>query len=149
LLVAVGLLFFAVATPGHWEWLIGAWVFWIAYAGLSVCLPNLMLKIAPPHANASYVAAYYAVTGLCLASNTILGGALLDCCWTWTFPIGGSHYLSFYAYIFIGGWLVRSLGALLLLWVIEPATRSHNRPCWARGPCEFPKRQNTTRGRRK
>ena len=46
LLVAAGMLFFAVATPEHWEWIIGAWVLWIAYAGLNLCLPNLMLKLA-------------------------------------------------------------------------------------------------------
>jgi len=39
LLVAAGLLFFALATPQHWAWLIGAWVLWVAYAGLNVCLP--------------------------------------------------------------------------------------------------------------
>ena len=65
-------------------WLIGAWVLWIAYAGLNVCLPNLMLKLAPPQANASYVAAFHAVTGLCYAANTILGGVLVDHYKTWT-----------------------------------------------------------------
>ena len=47
LLVAAGLLFFAAATPEHWTWFVGAWVLWIAYAGLNVCLPNLMLKLSP------------------------------------------------------------------------------------------------------
>jgi MFS family permease len=123
LLVAAGLLFFTVATPEHWQWLIGAWVLWIAYAGLNVCLPNLILKLAPPQANASYVAAYYAVTGLCFAANTILGGLLVDYCRTWTFPIVGSFYLRFFTFVFIAGWLLRSLGAFLLIWVVEPPKR--------------------------
>jgi len=123
LLVAAGLLFFAVATPSQWWWLIGAWVLWIAYAGLNVCLPNLMLKLAPPQANVSYVAAFYAVTGLCYAANTILGGVLVDHCRTWGFPLGGNRWLFFFPCIFVLGWLTRSLGAILLLWVIEPTAR--------------------------
>jgi len=123
LLVAAGLLFFAAATPEQWWWLIGAWVLWIAYAGLNVCLPNLMLKLAPPQANVSYVAAFYAVTGLCYAANTILGGVLVDHCRTWGFPLGGNRWLFFFPCIFVLGWLTRSLGAILLLWVIEPTAR--------------------------
>jgi MFS family permease len=125
LLVAAGMLFFAAATPAHWEWLIGAWVLWIAYAGLNVCLPNLMLKLAPPQANASYVAAFQAVTGLCYAANTILGGALVDRYKTWVFAIAPSCCLLFFPCLFVFGWLMRSVGAILLLWVIEPTTERH------------------------
>ena len=127
LLVAAGLLFFAAATPAHWQWLIGAWVLWIAYAGLNVCLPNLILKLAPPQANASYVAAFYAVTGLCYAAYTILGGALVDRWKTWTFPLGGNRWLLFFPCLFIFGWLMRSVGAMLLLWVIEPTAKQPRR----------------------
>jgi len=31
--------------PIAW-WFAGAWVLWIAYAGLNLCLPNLMLKLS-------------------------------------------------------------------------------------------------------
>jgi MFS family permease len=120
LLVAVGLLFFAVATPSQWWWLIGAWVLWIAYAGINVCLPNLMLKLAPHGTNASYIAAFYAASGLCFAASAILGGVILDYHKTWSgFPLGGL-WLSFFPCLFIFGWIARSLGALLLLWIIEP-----------------------------
>ena len=84
LLVAAGLLFFAVATPVQWWWLIGAWVLWIAYAGMNVCLPNLMLKLAPRKSNASYIAAFEAASGLCFAASAILGGVILDPCNDWT-----------------------------------------------------------------
>ena len=47
LLVAVGMVFFAVASPSHRQWITGAWVCWIAYAGLNIGLPNWLLKIAP------------------------------------------------------------------------------------------------------
>ena len=39
LLVAAALLFFAVASRAHWWWLVGAYVLWIAYAGINVCRP--------------------------------------------------------------------------------------------------------------
>ncbi len=120
LLVAVGLLFFAAATPEHWQWLIGAWAMWIAYAGMNVCLPNLMLKLSPPGQNTSYIAAFYAATGLCYAANTILGGALVDCCKDWSLPMDGGVWLSFFPCLFVFGWLMRSLGAFVLLLVVEP-----------------------------
>ena len=44
LLVATGPLFFLAATFGDRWWIAGAWVVWMAYAGLNVGLPNLMLK---------------------------------------------------------------------------------------------------------
>ena len=122
LLVAAGLLFFVAATPAQWAWFIGAWVLWIAYAGLNVCLPNLMLKLSPEQSNTPYIAAFYAVTGLCYAASTIVGGALVDRCGTWTFFCFGSHW-SFFACIFLLGWATRSLGALVLTLVHEPRGR--------------------------
>ena len=115
LLVAAGLLFFAAATPEHWTWFIGAWVLWIAYAGLNVCLPNLLLKLSPERSNTPYIAAFYAVTGLCYAASTIVGGWLVD---QW------GHGLGFFPYLFISGWAARSLGALVLLVVIEPVNKT-------------------------
>jgi MFS family permease len=126
LVVAAGLLFFAAATPAHWSWLIGAWVLWIAYAGLNVCLPNLMLKLSPERSNSPYIAAYYAITGLCYAASTIVGGALVDQCRTWTFPLGG-FWLGFFPCLFLCGWAMRSLGSLLLLLVIEPPAKLSQR----------------------
>ena len=123
LLVAAGLLPFAVASPDRWQWYIGAWVLWIAYAGLNVCRPNLMLKLSPERANPPYIAAFYAVTGLCYAASTIVGGMLVDQCRGWEFPLAGDLTLQFFTYLFIFGWAVRSLGALVLLLVIEPAGR--------------------------
>ncbi len=75
LAVAAGLLMFAVATPEQPGWFIGAWVLWIAYAGMNVCLPNLLLRLSPERSNASYIAAFYAVTGVCYAFSTVVGGA--------------------------------------------------------------------------
>ncbi len=120
LLVAAGLLFFALATPQHWAWIIGAWVLWVAYAGLNVCLPNLMLKLSPERSNGPYIAAFYAVTGLCYAASTVVGGMLVDHYGTGRFPSVGGRWLCFFPCLFLFGWAMRSLGSLLLLLVIEP-----------------------------
>jgi MFS family permease len=127
LLVAAGLLFFAAATPVHWQWIIGAWVLWIAYAGMNVCLPNLMLKLSPRESNTPYIAAYYAVTGLCYAASTIIGGTMVDHCPMWLLWLGNGMGLHFFAALFLFGWATRSHGALVLLWVVEPAGRRNVR----------------------
>lgn len=124
LLVASGPLFFLLATPQQWWWFVGAWVVWIAYAGLNVCLPNLMLKLSAAESNTPYIATYYAVTGLCYAASTIAGGALLDWFQSEQFGLfGGAVVLDFYQYSFLFGWITRSLGVLVLLLVIEDRGR--------------------------
>ena len=121
LLVAAGLLCFPAATRDQWGWFAAAWVLWIAYAGLNICLPNLLLKLSPRESNMPHIAVYYAVTGLCFAASTIVGGQLLDGCRGVTFPLGPiGMTLDFFQYVFIFGWIARSLGALLLLLVVEP-----------------------------
>ena len=78
LVVAQGPLFYFLATPERPWWIAGAWICWVAWAGLNIGIPNLMLKLAPPAAATSYLAAYFGVTGLCHGVSTILGGTLFD-----------------------------------------------------------------------
>lgn len=120
LMVAGGLLFFAAASPERWEWLLGAWILWIAYAGLNICLPNLTLKLAPPAENASYVAAFDGIRGLCFAASTIVGGILVDRSSTGDLGLWGMGG-SFFVGLFVLGWVFRSIGVVWLFWVIEPA----------------------------
>jgi hypothetical protein len=121
LLVAAGLLCFPAATRGHWGWFALAWGLWIAYAGLNVCLPNLMLKLAPDESNTPYIAAFYAITGLCYAASTIVGGAAVDSLRGLSIPLFHTGVsLDFYSYVFLFGSVARSLGVVLLLMVVEP-----------------------------
>jgi MFS family permease len=126
LLSAGGLLFFAAATGGNWLWLIGAWTLWIAYAGLNIGLPNLMLKLAPADNNVPHVAAFDAVRGLCYAAGTVVGGAMVDHCRCMSVTVGG-QVLGFFTYLFLFGWAARSLGALLLTLVMEPSNKRGER----------------------
>jgi len=119
LLVAQGPLFYFFSTPEQPMWFAGAWLVWIAYAGMNVCLPNLMLKLSPRESNLPYIAAFFAITGLCYAANTIVGGMLYDRFHDQSFAWFGRFALDYYRSVFLLGWIARSMGLLLLLAVIE------------------------------
>jgi len=123
--VASGPLFYFLSSPDQPSWLAeacvaGAWMVWIAYAALNVCLPNLMLKLSPQESNTPYIAAYYSVSGLCLAVSTIVGGTLFDYFRHESFALFHDLLvLDYYHYSFLFGWITRTLGVLLLLMVVE------------------------------
>jgi hypothetical protein len=126
LLVALGPLFYFLATPSEPWWVVAAWVAWIAYAGINIALPNLMLKLAPRDAaaNVPYIAVYFAVTGLFYAVNVILGGWLTHHYAGTYFILANTFHVSYYEAIFLIGWLGRTLGVVWLLSIIEPGAFS-------------------------
>jgi MFS family permease len=115
LIVAVGPLFFLAATPERWWWLIGAYVVWIAYAGLNVGLDNVKLKLAPADNNAPYISAYYAISDLAYGVSTVIGGIYFD-----QLLAKGREAMSIYAGLFVVGWIGRTLSTLLLMRLPEP-----------------------------
>lgn len=120
-LVACGPLFYLAATTGSRWWLAGAWILWIAYAGLNVTLPNLMLKLAPGGSSASYIAAYFGVTGLFYGLSTIIGGAVFDVLAARTFMLTlGAVTLDHFQFLFVIGWVARLAGVVFLCLLIEP-----------------------------
>ena len=122
LLVAAAMLFFAAATPEHTYVVAGAWLLWIAYAGLDIGLPNLMLALSPRERDASFIALYYAASSLCFGLSTILGGWLVDDWRDTAWQLGGLT-LGLFPAIFVLGWLLRSAGVLLLRRIDERAPR--------------------------
>ena len=131
-LTSAGLLFYLLTTPQHRWWFAGAWAIWIAYAGLNVCLPNLMLKLSPRAGNTAYIATLDAASGLAFAAGALLGGLAYDTMQGLTFVLfGGAIVLGYFHYAFLFGWLTRSLGLLVLLGVIEPRGRAER--CGRRG----------------
>ena len=121
-IVAAGPAFFLVAGEAGWWWLIGAWAVWVAYAGLNVCLPNLILKLSSDQTNTPHIATFYAVTGFATAVATLIGGWIFDNFgdYHFCFPFASDAYsLDFYQYSFLFGWITRTMGVLLLLLVIE------------------------------
>jgi Na+/melibiose symporter-like transporter len=117
-IVATGPLFYLAATPAHRWWIAGAFVVWIAYAGLNVGLDSIKLKLAPADNNAPYVAVYHAVGDLANGAMLVAGGVMYD----WLTAKGApaeSRYFQLFAIGFVG----RVLVVPLLVWLIEPGVR--------------------------
>jgi MFS family permease len=77
--VSLGLVFFIAASDTSTKWLlVGAWVLFSAYVAHNICLPNLILKLAPEAEKSGYVASYEALGSLCNAAATVLGGVTFD-----------------------------------------------------------------------
>jgi MFS family permease len=119
LIAASGLLFFLVATPQHWWLIAGAFIAWIAYAGLNVGLDNIKLKLAPPDNNAPYLAVFHATGDLANGLATVAGGVFYD-----QQLLAGTAPLSLYALLFLFGWVGRTLAAGLIARFIEPGAQN-------------------------
>jgi len=117
LLVAQGPLFYWLATPAAPWWIAAAWVGWIAWVGLNVCLPNLMLKLSPADHDTPYIATFYAIDGVFHGVAVVMGGLLYDMFRAQ--PPGWSHHwaLDYFAAIFTLGWLLR-LSGVVMLWLV-------------------------------
>jgi MFS family permease len=141
LVVAQGPLFYFLASPASPWWILAAWACWIAWAGINIGLPNLMLKLSPSVSNAAlipcaesgdtvpkakrriparvdYIAVYYTATGLCHGLSTIFGGMLLDRYRGAIFVMPGLR-LDYYHAAFLSGWVSWSLAAALMVWIVQ------------------------------
>lgn len=118
LVIAQGPLFYALATPQQPWWIAGGWACWIAWVGLNIGLPNLLLGLSPRRADTPYIAAWLAVAGLCHGLSTVWGGSLLDHYRQRTFVwLGGTLGYCQAAFLFV--WVMESLGVLVLLWLVR------------------------------
>ncbi len=108
MLVALGPLFFLIASPEQRWWLAGAYVVWIAYAGINVGLDSLKLGLADPDNNGPFVAVYHSVSDLSNAVSTIIGGIIYDA----LSRDNLDQVLTLYAWLFFIGWVVRSLSVI-------------------------------------
>lgn len=118
-IVAAGMLAYMRATPDTWSLIGLAWLAWVAYAGINIGVPNLLLKLAPAGEAGACVAAYFAVTGICYGVSTVLGGLAFD-------QLRGSSFLirhwqlDRYEFLFFFGAVTRTMGVVLLLGIDEP-----------------------------
>jgi MFS family permease len=78
--VSFASIFFVLATPTAKWWIVGAYACWVAYAGVNVPLPNLMLGLSRPGRTAAYAAAWFAWPQLAYSLSVLAGGWLLN--WT-------------------------------------------------------------------
>lgn len=80
-LVSLALFFFpftiGVASEAKPPFAWGMWLahgLWIAYSGLNVCLPYMMLKLAPGENSPPYISTYFALSGLAIAISSVVCG---------------------------------------------------------------------------
>lgn len=101
--------------------LCATWAFFIAYVGLNVGLPNLMLKLAAPSDRASYIAWYFALTGVVYGICTIAGGALYEKLKASQpeFDLGIVS-LDYNEMLFLAGFILRATAVVWLLPIVEP-----------------------------
>ena len=124
LLVAVGPLFYLFATPDQRWWLIGAYLVWIAYAGINVGLDSLKLGLSDPDNNGPFVAVYHSVSDLSNAVSTIIGGIIYD-------ALGQEdqeYVLKLYACLFVAGWIVRSMSVICINRLLDNRTLANLDP---------------------
>jgi hypothetical protein len=76
--VALAAAFFLVASESRSYWIVGAYVLWLAYAGINVAAPRLMLGHSPPERTTTYAAAWFGWTQLAFAVCALLGGWIYD-----------------------------------------------------------------------
>ncbi len=123
-IVASSTLFFYAATPETWAWFAGAHLAWIAYAGLNVGLPRLMLNLAPG-GSANHVAAYFATTGVVFAAGSLVGGHWFEKLaeapeWLSAIPGVEDRYDLF----FLGSAALRMLSVVWLARIVETCGRA-------------------------
>ena len=120
LLVALAMYFYLTTAPEQWWWIFGASTLFIAYAGLNVGIPNLLLKLAPDEQRSAYIASHYAWAGLAYGLGSLGGGVLFDIAqsrhWTLYF---GEWRLDHFALFFASGMLLRALGAVWIAVIPE------------------------------
>ncbi|MCA9070423.1 MAG: MFS transporter [Planctomycetaceae bacterium] len=69
-----GLVFWLLATPGQWYWVFGAYACWGMYAAANIAGRNLTLTLAPRSDNATQLALFRQIGGLCAGLSGLLGG---------------------------------------------------------------------------
>ncbi len=118
--VATGPLFYLAATPAARWWIIGAWIAYAAYAGTNICLPNLMLKLAPRVDNTPFIAMAETISGLAYGVSVMAGGVLFDALAArgWTIEMGPLA-LDHFGLLFLIGAITRAVGVVWLLRIPE------------------------------
>ena len=121
LAVASALLFYLFATRQTWWIVTGAWTMFIAYAGLNIGIPNLLIRLSPAGDSRNQaIASYYAWAGLAYGLGSLAGGQLFD--WAARLKLSlyfGAWRFDHFALFFVAGCLLRALGALWIAQIPE------------------------------
>jgi MFS family permease len=120
-IVSLATLFFFLAAPQAKWWIIGAYCCWVAYAGLNVTLPNLMLGLSPVGNTAAYAAAWFAWTQLAYSLSILAGGYLFDLLGRQATAIPSRGVFDRFGMLFAASGALMILGIGLAARIPEPA----------------------------
>jgi hypothetical protein len=96
-------------------------VFWTAYAGHDIALPNMMLGLSPPAKSAAYAAAWFAWTQLAFSLSVLAGGAAFDLLRDYfTAQSMAWHTISHVTLVLGVGFLLKVAGIYLAARISEP-----------------------------
>ena len=117
--VSLSLVFYILAR-GDSRWLLlGAWILFSAYVAHNICLPNLVLKLAPDVDTPAYVASNEALGSVFHAVATVAGGVIFDWLRSSSTDTAAEPYRSCLI-ILLAGLAMRSLAVALLAAIDEP-----------------------------
>ena len=118
--VSLSLVFYILARGPDTRWLLlGAWILFAAYVAHNICLPNLVLKLAPAVEVPAYVASNEALGSLFHSVATIGGGLLFDWLQAHSSDTAAEPYRSCLIVLAVG-LAMRSVGIVLLATIQEP-----------------------------
>lgn len=117
--VSLSLVFYIIARPQTSWLLLGAWLLFSAYVAHNICLPNLVLKLAPPLQTPAYVASNEALGSVFHAAATIAGGLAFDWLRTHSADSSVEPYRSCLIILAVG-LAMRSFAIVLLAAIDEP-----------------------------
>ncbi|PHS08736.1 MAG: hypothetical protein COA78_12540 [Blastopirellula sp.] len=118
--VAFGPLLFVFGTAG----VVMAYVVWISYAVLNICLPTIILNYSDSQHSANNVAGYFAVTGVAFGIAAILGGYLSNYFVPGDFRTTPSSFTLY----FVFAWVLRTLCVIPLCFLLKPNQASRTSP---------------------
>jgi MFS family permease len=128
-LVSIALFFFpfvATSTADGSPIPYGMWFahgLWIAYSGLNVCLPHLMLKLSPGENSPPYISTFYGLSGLAIALSSIVCGQWFDSLdRTYQWDLGALSLDRFELFLYLGAILRLTSVVWLCLLPREAAT---------------------------
>jgi hypothetical protein len=122
--VSASLLFFIAAHDAQARWLLaGAWVLFAAYVAHNICLPNLVLKLAPGVDKSAYIATSDALASLFHSAATIGGGMTYEALRAASPDPDSEPYRSCVIMLGLGA-LLRSFAVVLMARIDEPGAKT-------------------------
>lgn len=123
LVAATGMGFWLAATPDRWWLVFGAYFVWGSYAAANLAGRQLVLELAPRSDNATHIALFRHVGGLCAGLSGLAGGFWLDHLIATDFSrTWAGWHLDPYRLLFAVS-LAGRVTAVLWLWPVNPTHR--------------------------